>query len=413
MKKYVFLVPTVAGMGGAQMYIRNKILYLRQNGWTVDIIVAQKGHAKLSELQDFRFEIPELAFEIFNYSNRKKKLIIDKIVSRINNSEPDEIIVESTCISEASWGEAIAKRLWAKHIVYLLQEDNRLNNKGLRQFFLFKHARKELIGITEQSLTTMFASFNPIPTEQSYWLPAYCNNVEADVDSPYIGQMDSIKHDYAIGLLSRLEKPFVQPAITDFCNYSHNHQEKSFLLVLMGDSPKGSGVLERLRKQIGTRAPNVRVISTGYLYPVPTKLLEKFDVFLTSAGSGWTCMRSGVPTITYDGNDLKPIGILGRTTSNALFRDKDEEPQDFSLLMEQILVEKKYKKETPNYAEGLPDFGDYIEFLDKTSKEKEYYDVETIMPETKTDFKLKFALAVFGPQTYLKLGFLKNKWIKS
>lgn len=409
MKKYVFVAPSVANMGGAQMYIRNKVLFLRQHGWTVDIILAQGGAANLSELQEFNYVVPELAFDIFVFSKRKKQEVLDAIVKRIG-SEAEEVVIESTCIPESSWSEAVSKRLRAKHIVFLLQEENAVGNSRMQEYFLFKHNRKELFGITDTSLGMMFESFHPIPKEQSYRLPAFCNNVEANVDSPFIELVKGTEYDHLIGMLSRLEKPFVMPSIKDFCRFANKHEDKKFLLLLMGDAPKGSGIIEQIQDLVKNTAPNVTVIATGYLYPVPTRLLEMCDAFFTSAGSAGVCKRSGVPTITYDGNDLKPIGILGRTTKNSLFRGENEIQQDFSVLMEQILFKKKYKKETPNYAEGLPDFSSHLKALVDSSPEKEYYDVESIKPESKSDYKLKCSMAIIGPSFYLKLGFWKKRW---
>ena len=186
--------------------------------------------------------------------------------------------------------------------------------------------------------------------------------------------------------------------------------EKKYLFLLMGDAPKGSGVSVQIKKLINTKAPNVSVIATGYLYPVPTKLLELCDAFFTSAGSSWVCMRSGVPTITIDGNDFKPIGILDRTTEHTIFRGEEEPVQELAELMEEILTEKKYKKEIPCYREGLPDFLSHINALADSSKEKDYYDVESIKASSALDFKLRLALTVVGPQLYLKLGALKQRW---
>jgi len=394
------------------MYVCNKLLWLRQYGWQVDIILAQGGMARLRELQEFDTVMPEMAFDIQNYSEKKKTKVIDAIVKRIDADNVADVVIESTCISETLWAEAVAKRIGAKHISFLLQEENTIVNKGVQDFFLFKYNRKELFGIESASLTTMFESFRPIEKENSYWLPAYCNNVEADVESPYIEQLKCTECHYRIGMLSRLDKPFVIPAIKDFCQYAKGHQDKKFLFLLMGDAPKGSGILYQIQELIREDAPNISVIATGYLYPVPTKLLEQCDAFFTSAGSSWVCMRSGIPTITYDGNDNKPIGILGRTTQNTLFRGETEPPGDFSILMDQILVERKYKKEAPNFSDGLPDFSDHMKALEETASEKEYYDVESIKPETKTDYKLKRALAIIGPENYLKLGFLKDKWTR-
>lgn len=410
MKKYIFIVPSVANMGGAQMYIRNKILYLRQNGWIVEMVLAQGGKATLSELQEFVYVIPELSFQIQCFTKKTQRRVINTIVSKIQIGAPSEVVIESTCIPESSWSEAVAKRLRAKHIVFLLQEENAVVNSGMQDYFIFKHNRKELFGITDTSLGMMFESFHPIPKERSYRLPAFCNNVEANVDSPYIDLVKGTEYDHLIGMLSRLEKPFVMPSLKDFCRFAYMHEDKKFLLLLMGDAPKGSGILAQIQDLFKNTAPNVSIIATGYLYPVPTRLLEMCDAFFTSAGSAGVCKRSGVPTITYDGNDLKPIGILGRTTKNSLFRGENEIQQDFSVLMEQILFKKKYKKETPNYAEGLPDFSSHLKALVDSSPEKEYYDVESIKPESKSDYKLKWSMAIIGPSFYLKLGFWKKRW---
>lgn len=410
LKKYVFIAPTVANMGGAQMYIRNKVLWLRQHGWEVDVIVAQGGIAKLSELREFDCVVPGLAFDILDYTEKKKARTIDAIVERIASKTAEETVIESTCISESQWAEAVAQRIGAKHISFLLQEENTLVNKGVQDFFLFKLHRKELFGITSTSIATMFAAFHSLEQGESYRLPAYCNNVEADVESPYIEQVKTAECDYRIGMLSRLEKPFVMPAIRDFCQYAQSHRDKKFLFLLMGDAPKGSGILGQILELIKGAAPNVSVIATGYLYPVPTKLLETCDAFFTSAGSSWVCMRSGVPTIAIDGNDFKPIGILGRTAQHSLFRGDNESPQDFSKLMDEILMEKKYKREASTYRDGLPDFSDHMKALNESSSEKAYFDVESIKPETKMDIKLKWAMLLIGPENYLKLGFLKEKW---
>ena len=412
MKKYVFIVPSVANMGGAQMYIRNKVLYLRQHGWIVDVLSAIGGRAILTELQEFDFNLPELAFNIQYFSKRKKLKVIDAIIKRICTDDYDEVVIESTCIPESSWAEAVAKHIGAKHISFLLQEDNTVSDRGMQDFLLFKLRRKELFGIDDSSLAAMFSSFHPIGTNESYRLRADCTNVEADVDSPYIKRVNDAICDFRIGMLSRLDKPFVMPAIKDFCQYAQNHKDKKFLFLLMGDAPKGSGLLAQLQERIKEDAPNVSVIATGYLFPIPTKLLEQCDAFFTSAGAPWVCMRSGVPTISIDGNDFSPIGVLGRTTQHSLFRGENEPVQDCSNLMDDILIEKKYKKETPKYWEGTPDMSDHIKALKDSSSEKEYYDVEFIKPETRTDYKLKWALTIIGPENYLKLGSFKEKWTR-
>ena len=173
----------------------------------------------------------------------------------------------------------------------------------------------------------------------------------------------------------------------------------------MGKSTAGAEISERLLRE----KDNVELIMTGYMYPIPTKLLEKCDVFFTSAGSAWVCARSGVPTIVYDGNDLKPIGILGRTTHSCLFRNDDEPVQDFTKLMNQILVDKKYGKHAPSYEDGLPDFRDHINFINQSEKENKYFDLSVLHVENKIEKIHKFFVVLLGDVIYGKILTLKAR----
>ncbi len=282
----------------------------------------------------------------------------------------------------------------------------------MQRFFSFKHKRRELVGIADTSLSDMFAPFQPLVKEESYRLPAYCNNVEADVEHPLINTVNSSTSDVVVGTLSRLDKPFVMPAIKQFCDYANKNKNKTFLYLLMGGAPEGSTIPEEIKTYISSKTKNVELLMIGYLYPVPTRLLEVCNVFFTSAGSCWACMRSGVPTISIDGNDYLPIGILGRTTQNTLFRGETEPPLDFSTLMDEILIQRKYKKEEPNYKSGLPDFQNHMDFLASSKPEKDYFDMDSIRIEDASEWILKWALAIIGPKMYQKLGAIKANFRK-
>lgn len=38
MKKYIILFNSIAGMGGGQMYVRNKLIFMREKGWDAYIV---------------------------------------------------------------------------------------------------------------------------------------------------------------------------------------------------------------------------------------------------------------------------------------------------------------------------------------------------------------------------------------
>lgn len=401
------MTPSIVNMGGAQMYVRNKVLWLLENGWSVDIVSAHEGPIVLQQLKSFNVVIPELNFCNYYFSKNKQEEIVDRIVKFLSVDCFTEIVIESTCISISTWSEIIAEHIGAKHISYLLQERNVIYNKHIQDFFVFKHKRRELVSINARSLKMMFESYHPINSDESYFLHAHCNNVEADVDSPYIDSIVWNKYDYKVAYLSRLDKPFIIPTLTEFVEYANSNSDKQILLVLMGGSPEGSQFEDNIKTLIG-QAPNINLVITGFLYPVPIRLLEKIDVFVSSAGSSRVCMRSGVPTITIDANDFKAIGVLGRTTDNSLFRSKTEQKFSLTYFLDKILVEKQFLKEPPSYSAGLPSFSEHLKFLYLSASDKRYFDLSN-EPFSSYEKRMKLILSVIGAKNYIKLGFLKSK----
>ncbi|MBO7144309.1 MAG: hypothetical protein J6W13_05710 [Salinivirgaceae bacterium] len=407
-KRYVIIADSLSNMGGAQMYIRNKMLYLRNQGWSVTITAAKAKNIIIPELKEINHIIPELQYCKYYYRKGIQKRISEKLSKIVADRDYEEIIIESTSIVQSTWAETVAQKVGARHIVYLLQERNDVDNQGLREYFLFKHSRHELVGITTRTISDMFKPFHPIPDGESYCLSAHCSNVEADVDCLFLHQIDSNCYDHIVGALSRLDKPYVPYVVDDVCNFASLHQNKKFLLLWIGDAPKDAPIISKVKERV-QKNNNVELIITGYLYPVPTRLLEMCHVIISSSGSSIVSKRSGVPTITYDGKDFQPIGILGRTTQNFLFRGEDESPQKLDDILNQILIDKKYTKLPSNYQADLPDFKSHLDFLKEASQRLEYYDMETIKPKSKLEKKVELGLFLIGPNGYAELHNLKRR----
>ena len=408
MKKYVIMTSMLSNMGGAQMYIRNKILYLREHGWDASIIAGRAENILIPELREFKETVPELQFNSFLFSTRVRQRTINILEKQIADAKYSEIFIESTSIEVSTWAELVAKKIGATHLIYLLQEHNNVNNKLLQEFLVFKYHRHELAGISPKSLAAMFKTFYPLGELESYSLSASCNNVEADVECELLDKIDRSRFDYIVGAFSRMDKPYVLHAVEDFCNYASLCPPKRFLFIWIGDAPAGSQVPSKVKRMVDV-LPNVELLLIGYIFPVPYKLLEFCDAFISSAGSCKPCMRSGVPTISYDGNDFKPIGIVGRTTKNSLFRDKDELPLKLSDLLDDILVSKKYPKLQPKYRSGIPDFKKHMVFLDEMDHKKEYFDVNKIILETRLEKKVALGLAILGSRGYTWFHQIKAK----
>ena len=402
MKKYVIMISSLSNMGGAQMYIRNKILYLRKHGWDAIIIAGRAENVVIPELREFHETVPELGFCSYLFTATVQQRTIGILKSLVSGKRYSDIYIESTSIKVSTWAEQVAREVGARHLIFLLQEHNVVNNRLLQDFFVFKYNRREMAGISPKSLVAMFAEFHPLNNSESFTLPAYCSNVEADVECAIVDSIDRACYDFVIGAFSRMDKPYVLQAVEDFCKYVSSYPEKRFLFLWIGDAPKGSQVPSKIKRRLNN-FQNVEFLITGYLMPVPYKLLEFCDVFISSSGSSWPCMRSGVPTITYDGNDFKPIGILGRTTNNSLFRDEGELPQNLSDLLDAILIKKDYPKLQAQFSLSIPDFTNHMDFLNKMEKGREYYDMDKVNVDSLSERKLALALRLLGPRGYYRL----------
>lgn len=412
-KKYIIISLGITTMGGGQMYVRNKILYMQSNGWDVDVFSAVEGTVYIAELKKFKHITPELRYPIYLFSKSTRERIINMLIEAINIKQYNEIIIESTCLGGSTWAEVLAQRIGAKHFFFSISEQTIVQSKTIIQdFLIFKHKRHELAGIANQSIYNLFLQFHPININESYRLSARCNNVVEDIPCPLLKDIDVKKYDYVIGCLSRLDKPFIAYAIKDLISYVNAHNNKKYLLIMIGGAPEKTSYEQNIRRML-KNIHNIELIITGYMYPIPTKLLDICDAFFSSAGSSRACMRSGIPTINYDVNDYRPIGIIGRTTNNLLMRADNEPIQDFSKLMDDILERKIYGKEERIQQINKPDFSSHDKFLSSMSPKKEYFEFNNYnkIQMGRKEKVMSFLLRAIGAHNVSKLIKLKSRML--
>lgn len=371
MKKYIFMTHSIVKVGGAEIYLRNKCNYLKEKGWQVYIFSYDRGRVLISDLQEFEAcIIRKLSFSPVAFSWRERQRVLDKLCLTVAARGDDEIVVESNNFLVTLWAELLTERLGARHLVYELQEDSSIYSPGLLDFLRFKYERREFAGITERSLVNFFSSYFEVPESNRYFLRAYCSNSIEDVDTDLVSLPSA---DVTIGSLGRIEKPFVRSAVEGMGRFIEQHPDLKFNVVFIGGERNGHHREREIRKNLG-KYPNVRVYITGLLFPIPAKLLYSVDVFLSSAGSAFATANLGIPTISYDANDLQPIGILRHTTQNSIFRGPGEPPASAEELLSEVLIQKKYPKNIHPVSKAHPDFSSHMDFVSQMSSRREYYD---------------------------------------
>lgn len=392
MKKYIFLTFAVSGIGGTQIYIRNKIKYLKSKQWDVSVICTEPGHSIcVEELKEYEnCVIPELMSNPYIFTNAERKQIINKAKIMIGEISQDTII-ESNFIQVNLWGELIAKELGVKHFVFLIQEDYSIKDKRYIDFYDYKYTRMELAANTPYALRMLFKGYRNIQDGKECFLRAICHNTIEECDTNHIDSI--VEADIHIGSIGRVNKPFVIPMINDVCQFADLHTDKKIQLVLFGGSPDFNDYTRI--QDIAKSHSNLCVYITGPIFPIPKSLLDMMDVFISSAGSATTTSDVGYFTITIDANDYKPIGLLGYTTNDTVHRAPTAEYEETTVLLEDIIIDKKYGDASILYEncedEIEKEFDRHMEFISFETK-GEYYNIKKMQPKLVT----RLVAALFG-----------------
>lgn len=380
MKKYVILALNITDMGGVHQYCRNKCDAVKRYGYKPLVFSGTFGDIYIPELKEFSNNIyPELRYPPYCFTKKRVNRVINKISDTIDNKS-EEVVIECLTIANSEWGELIAKKIKAKSVAFILDEQYDTSNQEL-DFLKFKHDRKELAGIKKQSLCILFGNKYLVPDEEQYSISALCTNVVADYDYnvPFSKTNDTV----VIGSIGRLDKGYVLQLITDLSTYFRNNVQQKYILCLVGGAPNKNIITEI--KNIISTLPNVDLFITGYIYPIPKNLLNTFDVSIgTSGGANITALYERIPTISVDTHSSRPIGILNYTTKESTYANS-ETHQDLSYYLDEIL-----KNHSFDYTKDLgmkapaDTFKDEVErvmkeFVD-TSFQKEYYDVAILRP---------------------------------
>ena len=309
MKAYVIITLNLCAMHGANMYIYNKTEYLKQNGYRVYVYSAEQGEILIGGLKEYKgLQSPCLRFYPGIFSCDKVQRIISDICINIDAAHCEEIIVESTNIYSALWGEILAQKLKCKHLVFILQERFDFSEPE-KEFLRFKLKRKELAGINEFSVGKMLEDEN-IPFDKSMQVSAYCNNT---IDECKDEISKRLKPDayLTIGSIGRLEKPYVLPLAEQLSFYCKSHSGSLFNIVFVGGT-RNIKQIDRIT-HIFKECSNVNLVLTGAQFPIPRSFVDNCDLFISAAGSAYATYCCGCPTITLNPSTGGLIGIPGLT----------------------------------------------------------------------------------------------------
>ena len=359
-RKYVILTPEIGNMGGAQMYVENKVKYLRENNWEVCVFYYIYGeNYKLPVLTEFKDNcIHDFLYAFYYIPFYERKKILDVIANKVGSA--DEIIVESQLITLAYWGELIAEKLGGRHIVNFLEEQVPVLTEKEYDFFRYKLKRWEFMNAGKWSLKRVFKErLTDELLKYEHSISFQCSNV-VDENATYNGSFADC--DYTIISIGRLDKQYVIPIVEEIKLFAQQNGEKRINVVFVGGSLDGTK--ETMIPQILNETNNITCYMLGFTYPVPANIVKMADVAIASANAVLVTADYGVPTICVDMNDSYAIGVYGYSTQNKHVR-KDEPLVPVSALLNDILIESKYPRKAPqtSYNQMKSEFDHQMDFL--------------------------------------------------
>ena len=306
MKKYI-IIGWCGGMGGGQVYTRNKCVVAKKLGYIPIVLHSNYKDIKIQELKKYNNNrVREIRFIPSFYSTKERERILNQLIDIVNPQDNDEFFIESNDAVYSLWGELLAKRLGCKNYSFLLEYFFSRQNDDI-EYFKFKAKRHELAGIMRESLLALFGNDYKLPDEENTVLSAFSTNSVEDIPIPF--ELDTSKYDVVVGNIGRITKPYVQWMSKDLCVFANEHKDKTILLLLVGGEPGTSD--ETKIKETLKPCKNVDIFSTGFLFPIPQKLLGKIHVATATSGCIITALKVNLVTVGYRDDDNYPSGICG------------------------------------------------------------------------------------------------------
>lgn len=407
-KKYILLTNAIVNLGGGQIYCNNKYKYLTSIGFETFIFSTHGGKLFVKNLEKFLpLIIDELDFYPVTFDEKTVDRVIEKILKDIDYSENDEVIIESHTPYLAIWGEMIAKKTNAKHIIYLLGETFEGLANYTFEFFDFKYNRKEIACIKNAVMQKMFAPYKTIPEKECFYLQATLGVPVEDIEisEDYIEKCNGKK---VIGVIGRGDKSYVFASVKLSCEFAKKHKEDNFVLLVIGSKVKG--ITEEIESFVKNYS-NVELILTGDQFPIPKKMLGLMNVAFASAGCVRPPYYGGIPTITIDAYDNNPIGVMGYDTLVTAVREKEEYKSADYYLNEILYGDFVNKNDfiAPEPIDFNVAYGKHFEFINNSQTQKDYYEFLNIT-KTKKDKILSILYKIGGIKLIRWVRTLRRKY---
>ena len=378
--KYIIFTCDIHPIGGMQLLTAGKAEVLESMGWEVFVFFPAHGMGRcaLPYLDKYNNGgICELTLPPFKWSKHNITNTIDRMCSIIGTCAKNErIIIESHYDIASQWGEILASRIKAKHMLFLCNEIYRGKGKYYVEFldyYDFKHKRRELAGEMDDILYKLFDGYKTVPNDETY-IFKYDENPIRDIENDKISAIERL--DWNICYIGRVEKQYVPNIVCDVIRFAKIHPDKKIQFIFVGDISARRKLIESSLKGVS----NIKLLELGDVVPIPKSLFKKIDVVIAGSGSAKCAAYEGVFTIVADASNSLANGVLGYDTNDELYHSHVKQTS-FDIVLESVLVERRYDQMAsilPPYMGPRECVEQNFELIKNSCSTLEYYSVKEL-----------------------------------
>lgn len=342
MKKYIIITRRVSNMGGAQLFVLRRALYLIENDYSVCIVVGE--HNDYYPLEDSFSKItviaaPEIKYCVARRSKKQQEIILSRLMDQIGPA--DSFLIESHTLTGIEWGELLAAKCGARHLAYPLTEPKVSEYRfqpGIR-IFNNKLNKGEFYGCTSTSLSDIF---------EAKKVPDHFVNIGFDESelvensTPTIDYNKNIS-DFVITTITRFEKTYIEHLADATAELARKYPEQIFVLLIAGGSPNQSRV-DYLKQNYNSAVyglENLVIKYLGYIDKLGKDIFLLSDVFVGMGTASINAISQGCITINIDPHDgmRYSSGFFGIDTNNFAYSETGKQYAIYSKLEEAYLFE--------------------------------------------------------------------------
>ena len=299
-------------VGGAEIYVKNKYLYLKSMGITCIVISESLDENLYLEIDPWNhYNLREINIPSYLFTPKRANKIISNLVNFLSRIIiTNEIYIESHNIYPVTWAELLSQKISAFHYVYFLAP---VKLSLLQEYFVnFVKSKIRINQFYQMSVSEQLFSFEnieltPLEKKNLRLLP-----IPFDIENFFIDSNNQLsdyisKSKVNILVIQRFDKYKSLIALFDELNHITNYELN---IIVIGDS-SNQKIKGKILRILNNKTFPHSVVHIKSIMPISFRSFDDVDLVIGHGTAAIASASTGTATIIYSGIINNAIGIFG------------------------------------------------------------------------------------------------------